>query len=80
MEKWGHRLVAVHLSDSLYCSDASKFIAVVLAALSVMVNLEVPQLNVLSKMDLLSEDLPFDVEFFKQIPDLQKLADLLNVR
>lgn len=80
MEKWGHRLVAVHLSDSLYCTDAGKFIAVVLAALCVMVNLELPHLNVLSKMDLLGEDsLPYDIGFFKQLPDLQRLADLLNV-
>lgn len=80
MEKWGHRLVAIHLSDSLYCTDPGKFIAVILAALSVMINLEVPQLNLLSKMDLLKEDeLPYDIDFFKQLPDMNRLADLLNV-
>lgn len=79
MEKWGHRVVIMHLSDSMYCSDAGKFISVVLSALSVTVNLEAAQVNVLSKMDLISHDLPFNEEFFKELPDLNRLAELLDV-
>ncbi|VDN03719.1 unnamed protein product [Thelazia callipaeda] len=79
MEKWGYRLVAVHLSDSLYCSDIGKFISVLLSALSVMINLECTQINVLSKQDLLRiDDLPYNFDFFEQLPDVQRLTDLLD--
>ena len=49
-----HQLAAVHLSDAHYITDASKFIAVVLLALRAMMQLEMPHVNVLSKIDLLS--------------------------
>lgn len=35
--------------------DAPKFLSGTLAALSVMINLEIPHINILSKMDLLSK-------------------------
>jgi hypothetical protein len=48
------QLAAVHLSDAHYITDASKFISVVLLALRAMMQLEMPHVNVLSKVDLLS--------------------------
>lgn len=48
------QLVAVHLSDAHYITDASKFISVALLALRAMMQLELPHINVLSKIDLLS--------------------------
>ncbi|MCP9264145.1 GPN-loop GTPase 2 [Dirofilaria immitis] len=79
MEKWGFRLVAVHLSDSLYCTNAGKFISVLLCALSIMINLECAQINVLSKQDLLEDnDLPYNFEFFEQIPEMSRLIELLD--
>ncbi|KHN81271.1 GPN-loop GTPase 2 [Toxocara canis] len=78
IEKWGHHLVAIHLSDSMYCSDYGKFISVVLSALSVTVNLEVAQVNVLSKMDLISRDLPFSEDFFTELPNLSRIVELLD--
>ncbi|MFH4978702.1 hypothetical protein AB6A40_005411 [Gnathostoma spinigerum] len=74
----GHRLTAVHLSDCLYCSDPGKYIAVTLSALSIMVNLECPQINLLSKFDLALPDLPFDIDFFLNIPDIKQLLQLLQ--
>src|SRR5690606_4889328 len=44
------RLTAVHLVDSHHCSDAPKFISVVLVSLSTMLRLELPHINVLSKV------------------------------
>lgn len=80
LEKWGWRLCAIHLSDSVYCSDPGKFISVILSALSIMINLEMGQINVLSKTDLLSgQDLPYDFEFFEQLPDLKQIVRLLDV-
>lgn len=49
------RLCAVFVLDSQFMVDVPKFLSGTMAALSVMVNLELPHINVLSKMDLLSK-------------------------
>lgn len=49
------QLVAVHLVDSHYCSDPGKFISVLLTSLSTMVQLELPHINVLSKVDIMEQ-------------------------
>lgn len=49
------QLVAVHLVDSHYCSDPGKFISVLLTSLSTMVQVELPHVNVLSKVDLMEQ-------------------------
>lgn len=54
LEKGGHRLAAVHLVDAHLCTDPPKYIAALLLALSAMLHLELPHVNVLSKVDLLS--------------------------
>ena len=46
------RLTAVHLVDSHYCSDASKFVSVLLTSLATMLHMNLPHVNVLSKMDI----------------------------
>jgi len=46
-----------------------------------MINLEITQINVLSKVDLLStKDLPFSLDYFEELPNLKYLVDLLDVR
>ena len=49
------QLVAVHLVDSHYCSDPGKFISIVLTSLSTMVQIELPHINILSKVDLMQQ-------------------------
>lgn len=49
------QLMAVNLVDSQYCGDPSKFIAVMLTSLALMLQLEMPAVNVLSKIDLIEE-------------------------
>jgi len=49
------QLVAVHLVDSHYCSDPGKFISVLLTSLSSMVQVELPHVNILSKVDLMEQ-------------------------
>ncbi|CAD6189805.1 unnamed protein product [Caenorhabditis auriculariae] len=78
LEKAGVRLCAVHLADSLYCSDAAKFISVALSTLATMVTMEMPQVNVLSKADLFSSDGTYDLDYFTELPDVNRLTDLLN--
>ncbi len=49
---WGWRLAAVSLLDAHLAAEPHKYIAALLLALSTMLNLELPQVNVLSKVDL----------------------------
>eukprot|EP00842_Homolaphlyctis_polyrhiza_P000781 jgi/Hompol1/1703/HPOL_005692-RA len=47
-----YRFCAVHLVDSHYCVDASKYIAMLILSLKTMIQLELPHVNILSKIDL----------------------------
>lgn len=57
-QKWlqGWAVCAVYCLDSQFVSDVPKFVAGSLQALSAMVLLELPHLNVLTKVDLLTPD------------------------
>lgn len=55
LQNLNFRLCGVFLVDSQFMVDASKFLSGTMAALSVMINLELPHINILSKMDLLSK-------------------------
>ena len=55
LESWNFRLCGVFLVDSQFMTDGAKFLSGTMAALSVMANMEMPHVNVLSKMDLLSK-------------------------
>ena len=48
-------MCGVFLIDSHFVVDCSKFFAGVLTALSAMIQLEIPHINVMSKMDLLNK-------------------------
>ncbi|XP_052796690.1 GPN-loop GTPase 2-like isoform X2 [Mya arenaria] len=71
------RLVAVHLVDSHYCSDASKFISVLLTSLTTMLQMELPHVNVLSKCDLIQKygKLAFNLDFYTEVLDLSYILD-----
>ncbi|KAA6401224.1 MAG: putative GPN-loop GTPase 3 [Streblomastix strix] len=53
-DKLGYHVCALYLLDSHFITDAAKFVSGALSALSAMIQLEVPHLNVLTKCDLLS--------------------------
>ena len=55
LNDWDFRICGVFLIDSQFIVDASKFFSGVMSALSTMVQLEVPHINVMSKMDLLDK-------------------------
>lgn len=55
LESWNFRICTVFLVDSQFMVDGAKFLSGTMAALSVMANLEMPHVNILSKMDLLSK-------------------------
>lgn len=70
------RLCAVHLLDSVVCTDASTFVAGLVTSLTAMLTLALPHVNVLTKVDLLPGygPLPLDLEYLEQGQDLQYLA------
>ena len=51
-------LCAAYLLESTFVGDRAKFFAGTLSAMSAMLNLELPHVNVLSKMDLVKGSLP----------------------
>ncbi|KAF8886802.1 hypothetical protein BD779DRAFT_1441460 [Infundibulicybe gibba] len=78
--KGGFRLAAVHLCDAHYVTDASKYISVLLLSLRTMLHLELPHINVLSKVDLISQygDLDFNLDFYTEVQDLSYLENSLS--
>ncbi|CAL8106743.1 unnamed protein product [Calicophoron daubneyi] len=53
--KWDFRFVTIFILDARFLVDSSHFMAGVLSALSAMISLATAHINVMSKMDLLSE-------------------------
>eukprot|EP01119_Soliformovum_irregulare_P015682 TRINITY_DN4446_c0_g1_i1.p1 TRINITY_DN4446_c0_g1~~TRINITY_DN4446_c0_g1_i1.p1 ORF type:complete len:280 (-),score=60.72 TRINITY_DN4446_c0_g1_i1:253-1092(-) len=53
LQEWGYRVCGVYLLDSHFIDDPSKFMAGTLMCLSAMVRLELPHVNVMTKMDLM---------------------------
>ena len=74
------RLVAVQLIDAHYCTDPANFLSAALLGTTVMLKLELPTVNVLSKIDLLANygPLPFALDFFTDCQDLDRLVPYLQ--
>jgi hypothetical protein len=78
-KKLALRLCAVNLIDSLFCTDATKFLSATLVSTTTMLRLELPAVNVLSKVDLLAgQSLPFSLDYFTECNDLSRLLPYLD--
>lgn len=81
------RLTCVNLIESINICDMPKYIFSVFSVLNAMINLALPQINLISKADLIKTfkkdtDIPLDLEFFKQpskCPQLTFYLDNLNM-
>jgi len=80
LQKLDYRLAAVHLCDAHYVTDASKYVSVLLLSLRTMLQLELPHINVLSKVDLITQygDLEFNLDFYTEVQDLSYLTYALD--
>ncbi|CAH0476622.1 unnamed protein product [Peronospora belbahrii] len=80
LAKLGYRLAVVHLVDAHHCTDSSKFVSIVMLSLSSMVRLELPHINVLSKIDLIQQygKLAFNLDFYTDVLDLRYLLNRLD--
>ena len=74
------RLCGVQLIDAHYCTEAANFLSAALLGLTTMLRLELPMVNVLSKVDLLAlyGPLPFSLEYFTECQDLDRLLPFLQ--
>ncbi|XP_029475873.1 GPN-loop GTPase 3 isoform X1 [Rhinatrema bivittatum] len=74
LQQWEFRVCGVFLVDSQFMVESFKFISGVMAALSAMVSLEIPQVNIMTKMDLLSKKARKEIEKYLD-PDMYSLIE-----
>ena len=68
LQRWGFMVCGVYVLDSQFMADPGKFISGCLACLSAMVQLEIPHVNVMTKMDLVRKKRGFMERFYN--PDM----------
>lgn len=56
LDSWDIRTCGVFLLDAHYMNETTKFFSGALVALSAMITLEIPHINLVTKMDLLNEE------------------------
>ncbi|KAL3340347.1 hypothetical protein AABB24_028800 [Solanum stoloniferum] len=80
IKKLDLRLTAVHLVDAHLCSDPGKYVSALLLSLSTMLHLELPHVNVLSKIDLIESygKLAFNLDFYTDVQDLSYLQNEIS--
>ncbi|KAI8453064.1 hypothetical protein BY996DRAFT_4639335 [Phakopsora pachyrhizi] len=81
LEKLDWRLGVVQLTDSTHIIDPAKYIAIVLLNLKAMLNLGMPHINVLTKIDLLKnlgDQLKLNLDFYTEVQDLSYLLPILD--
>jgi GPN-loop GTPase len=80
LTKLDYRLCSVNLIDSHYCTDPGKFISVLITTLNMMLHIEMPHVNLLSKIDLIEQygKLAFNIDFFTEVLDLNYLIEQLD--
>jgi len=74
-----YRLTCVNLVDSHHCSDPTKFISVCLTSLTAMLQISLPHVNLLSKVDLVEKygKLQFNLDYYTDVLDLEYILDTL---
>lgn len=74
LQKLDFQICAVFLIDSQFMVNGSKFLSGTMAALSVMVNLELPHVNILTKVDLLPKSVRHQMDKYLD-PDPRGLLE-----
>ncbi|KAH8912248.1 putative GTP binding protein [Coniochaeta sp. PMI_546] len=80
LQKLGYRLVAVHLSDCICLTQPSLYIANILLALRAMLQMDLPHINILTKIDKIAsyDRLPFTLDYYTDVDDLSHLVPALE--
>ncbi|TYI75727.1 hypothetical protein E1A91_D06G027400v1 [Gossypium mustelinum] len=66
--------------DAHLCSDPAKYVSALILSLSTMLHLELPHINILSKIDLIESygKLSFNLDFYTDVQDLSYLQHHLD--
>ncbi|KAG7660935.1 uncharacterized protein J8A68_005610 [[Candida] subhashii] len=74
------RLCVISLVDSIYLTSPSQYISILLLSLRSMLQLDLPHVNVISKIDMLHKygELPFRLDYYTEAQDLHRLTPLLE--
>ena len=74
------QLVVVHLSDSFCLTQPSLYISNLLLTLRAMLQMDLPHINVLTKIDKVAsyDPLPFNLDFYTEVQDLGYLQPYLE--
>lgn len=80
LQKIGYRLVVVHLSDSFCLTQPSLYISNILLALRAMMQMDLPHINILTKIDKIAsyDPLPFNLDYYTEVQDLGYLQGALE--
>lgn len=70
----------VHLSDSICLTQPSLYISNLLLSLRAMLQMDMPHINVLSKIDKIStyDPLPYNLDYYTDVDDLSRLQPVLE--
>ena len=73
--------MAMSLVDSHLCADPGKYLAALLLSLATMLHLELPQVNLLSKVDLVEAygRLAFNLDFYTEVAHMRDVHSGLAV-
>lgn len=79
MTNWA-QLVVIHLSDSFCLTQPSLYISNLLLTLRAMLQMDLPHINVLTKIDKVAsyDPLPFNLDFYTEVQDLGYLLPHLE--
>ncbi|EGV63896.1 hypothetical protein PSN45_004023 [Yamadazyma tenuis] len=74
------RLCCVNLVDSVHLVSPSSYISVLLLSLRSMLQMNMPQINVISKIDMIKSygQLPFRLDYYTEVQDLKYLSPMLE--
>lgn len=74
------QLVVVHLSDCICLTQPSLYISNLLLSLRAMLQMDMPHINVLSKIDKIStyDPLPYNLDYYTDVDDLSRLQPYLE--
>ncbi|KAJ2001847.1 hypothetical protein GGI04_001752 [Coemansia thaxteri] len=77
LQLWNFQVVGIYCLESQFIEDTAKYFAGVMSATSAMSMLEIPHINVMTKMDLVSDDVKDNMDRYFD-PDPLLLADDAN--
>ncbi|CCD24916.1 GTPase GPN2 NDAI_0E01000 [Naumovozyma dairenensis CBS 421] len=74
------RFCVVNLIDCYYITSPSQYVSILLLALRSMLMMDLPQINVFSKIDMLKSygELPFRLDYYTEVQDLDYLLPYIE--